>query len=240
MNQITTFNYLSNTVHVIKIDGQPWFVTKDVCEVLDYRPHPNGGYRNALRLVPEDERRVLEKAHSPGGRVLFEGTASRVSLISESGLYRLIMRSDKPGARKFQDWVTREVLPSIRKTGGYLLNEEARETAHADDRQAMPLPELFAQVLQQQAETSRVLAETQRMLAGLLTAPKEPEVKKDGRLISAREARAEFGLSQSASEIGIRSTEYCQAHGVRYYQRRSDQGVNKYPAWVITELFVSA
>ena len=61
--------------------------------------------------------------------------------ISESGLYKLIMRSRKPQARKFQDWVTREVLPAIRKTGGYLLNEEARETAKADDRQAMPLPD---------------------------------------------------------------------------------------------------
>ncbi len=117
---------------------------------------------------------------------------------------------------------------------------QSRGAAYTADQQAMPMPELFAQLMQQQAETSRVLAETQRMLAGLLTAPKETEVKKDGRLISAREARAEFGLSAPASEIGIRSTEYCQAHGIRYYQRRNDQGVNKYPAWVITELFVSA
>ncbi|WP_186393280.1 MULTISPECIES: hypothetical protein [unclassified Pannonibacter] len=101
-------------------------------------------------------------------------------------------------------------------------SREAKE--RAGDQQTMPMPELFAQLMQQQTETSRVLAETQRMLAGLLTAPKEPEVKKDGRLISAREARAEFGLSQSASEIGIRSTKYCQAHGVRYYQRRTAAG----------------
>lgn len=57
-----------------------------------------------------------------------------LKFVSESGLYKLIMRSDKPEARKFQDWVTREVLPAIRKTGGYLLNEEAREAAKADDR----------------------------------------------------------------------------------------------------------
>ncbi|WP_425292724.1 BRO-N domain-containing protein [Agrobacterium tumefaciens] len=59
-------------------------------------------------------------------------------MISESGLYKLIMRSDKPEARKFQDWVTRDVLPAIRKTGGYLLNEEAPDTAKADDGAGMP------------------------------------------------------------------------------------------------------
>lgn len=64
-----------------------------------------------------------------------EGVAT---LISESGLYKLIMRSKKPEAKDFQNWVTKEVLPSIRKTGGYLLNEAARTTAHADTKEAMP------------------------------------------------------------------------------------------------------
>jgi phage anti-repressor protein len=61
-----------------------------------------------------------------------------ISIVSESGLYKLIMRSDKPDAVAFQNWVTKEVLPSIRKTGGYLLNEQARTTAHADTKGAMP------------------------------------------------------------------------------------------------------
>ncbi|MEH0075711.1 Bro-N domain-containing protein [Pannonibacter sp. Pt2] len=128
MTNLTTFNYLSNTVRVVEIDGQPWFVTKDVCELLGYRPHPNGGYQNALRLVSTDEKKVLEKSHSSGEWVLFEGTAARASLISESGLYKLIVRSDKPEARKFQDWVTREVLPAIRKDGMYVAGEEKLKT----------------------------------------------------------------------------------------------------------------
>ncbi len=73
----------------------------------------------------------------------FLGRSSRAAAVSESGLYKLIMRSDKDTARPFQDWVTKEVLPAIRKTGGYLLNEAAREKAHADTRSAMPLPEEF-------------------------------------------------------------------------------------------------
>lgn len=60
------------------------------------------------------------------------------TVVSESGLYKLIMRSEKSEAKEFQNWVTKEVLPSIRKTGGYLLNEAARAVAHADTKEAMP------------------------------------------------------------------------------------------------------
>ena len=66
--------------------------------------------------------------------------SSSATVVSESGLYRLIMRADSAKSKPFRDWVVREVLPSIRRTGGYLLNENARETAHADTKEAMPLP----------------------------------------------------------------------------------------------------
>lgn len=78
------------------------------------------------------------------GGVLFIGFESSLTLVSESGLYKLIMRSDKPIAATFQDWVTREVLPSIRKTGGYLLNEDMRSTAAADSRKEFPMPTSFS------------------------------------------------------------------------------------------------
>lgn len=69
-------------------------------------------------------------ANDPDYREIFTGLRGvpSLSLISESGFYKLIMRSDKPDARKFQDWVTREVLPSIRKDGGYILGQERMTT----------------------------------------------------------------------------------------------------------------
>ena len=79
-----------------------------------------------------------------------------MGVLNESGLYKIIMRANtsNPQAREFQQWVAREVLPSIRKTGGYLLNERARETAHADTREAMPMPAEFMAVFQKQAEAA--------------------------------------------------------------------------------------
>lgn len=149
MNELTlsSFNFSGLELRVISLNGEPWFVAADACDALSMSRA--GGTKQWLRNLHNDEQRLAERATLPE---LFSGSrAPSYTVINESGLYKLIMRSDKPEAHKFQDWVTREVLPAIRKTGGYLLNEEARDTAKADDRQAMPLPELFAQVMQELA-----------------------------------------------------------------------------------------
>jgi|GEM_PF-1281853 len=126
------------------IDGEPWFVAADVCRVLYPRYNPTAGARSYLKGLNSWETKLLTRANTQG---LFHGGrgASCLQAVNESGLYKLIMRANttNPEAREFQDWVTRDVLPAIRKTGGYLLNEEAREKAHADDRAQMPLPEEF-------------------------------------------------------------------------------------------------
>ncbi len=96
-------------------DGAPWFLALDVCAALDL----NGSTaRHLKKLDPDQVSKVnrIEVGEKRAGRPM--------SFISESGLYILIMRSDKPQAKPFQDWVTRDVLPSIRKTGGYVLGEE--------------------------------------------------------------------------------------------------------------------
>jgi prophage antirepressor-like protein len=97
---------LSNTVRVVEIDDQPWFVAADVCRVLDLE-HVS----NALKPLADDQKTRKQITGMRGPAAL---------LISESGLYKLVMRSDKPEARQFQDWVTREVLPAIRKDGMYV------------------------------------------------------------------------------------------------------------------------
>ena len=90
-----------------KEDGSIWFVAKDVCDALD---HSNS--RKALLMLDDDEKGVT-KRYTLGGE-------QEMNIISEPGLYRLIMRSNKPEAKAFQKWVFNEVLPSIRKTGGYM------------------------------------------------------------------------------------------------------------------------
>ena len=104
MADITPFNFGTHTVRVITRDNQPWFVATDVCDAL--------GYSNTSKAIGDhlDDDERYNQSLERGGSLL---------LISESGLYALVLRSRKPEARKFAKWVTSEVLPSIRKTGSY-------------------------------------------------------------------------------------------------------------------------
>lgn len=144
---MNVFNFNGQELRSMLIEGEPWFVSADACRVLRLRANPSSGsYTVHLRRLDADERQVKQAWELPATR---DGRqVKKQTVVSESGLYKLIMRSDKPEAIAFQNWVTKEVLPSIRKTGGYLLNEEARPVAHADNKEAMPLPEGFAQMFQ--------------------------------------------------------------------------------------------
>lgn len=104
------------TVRTVQIDGNPWFVAADVCRCLglDYEKHGTGHY---LARLLQDETNTLRLVVGKRGN-------PNVRVVSESGLYKLVLRSDKPEARAFQDWVTRVVLPAIRKDGGYVMGEE--------------------------------------------------------------------------------------------------------------------
>jgi len=108
MTELQIYNYEGNDVRTINKDGEPWWVLKDVCDVL--------GLSNptivASRL-DEDEVAKFDLG----------GLSGESNIINESGLYNVILRSDKPKAKDFKRWVTHEVLPSIRKHGIYAIDE---------------------------------------------------------------------------------------------------------------------
>ncbi|KRM65810.1 anti-repressor-like protein [Ligilactobacillus agilis DSM 20509] len=110
MNKLTIFNYEGNTVRTVMKDGNPWWVLKDVCSVLEI-----GNSRDVMARLDSDEKGV-DIIDTPGGK-------QEVSIINESGLYSVILVSRKPEAKKFKRWVTHEVLPSIRRHGLYATDE---------------------------------------------------------------------------------------------------------------------
>lgn len=132
---MVSFDFAGLELRVIMHMGEPLFLLADVCKVLDLRSN-NGSYTHHLRKLSAHQFTSTSNVEVSG-----LGIRGVPKLVTEAGLYKLISRSRKPEAVHFQDWVFDDVLPAIRKTGGYLLNEEARETANADDRHAMPLPE---------------------------------------------------------------------------------------------------
>ncbi len=107
VNQLVAFNFESSNVRVcVGLKGEPLFVAADVCQALTIENH-----RNVLARLDDDEKGV-HSMDTLGGR-------QELAVVNESGLYSLILSSRKPEAKRFKRWVTHEVLPSIRKTGGY-------------------------------------------------------------------------------------------------------------------------
>lgn len=110
--EIQTFNFNASMLRTLTDEnGDPWFIAKDVCDILEISNN-----RDAISQLDSDEKNTV---------VISDGIPGNPNktIISEPGLYKLIMRSRKPEAKEFQRWITHEVLPSIRKHGAYMTQQ---------------------------------------------------------------------------------------------------------------------
>ena len=108
MNELNVFTYNGNEVRTVQHNGETWWILKDVCIIL--------GLKNPTMIVERLEDDEVAKFN-------LGGLSGETNIINESGLYNVILRSDKPEAKPFRKWVTSEVLPAIRKHGAYMTPE---------------------------------------------------------------------------------------------------------------------
>lgn len=120
MNELQNFNFSGQDVRIITINDEPWFVGKDVADILGY-----SNSRKALSDHVDDEDKGVTKSDTLGGN-------QNITIINESGLYSLILKSKKPEAKQFKRWVTSEVLPTIRKHGAYMTDKKAQDVLHGN------------------------------------------------------------------------------------------------------------
>ena len=164
MNEIMTFNNMEfGKIRTIEKDGEPWFLGRDITEAL--------GYQNGSR----DIDRHVDREDITTEQIVLSGQRREVILINESGLYSLIMGSRLPNAKKFKRWVTSEVLPQIRKTGGYHLPQTYSEALRAlaekaeqnekllADNQRMRPKEIFADAVAA-SKTSILIGELAKLI----------------------------------------------------------------------------
>lgn len=118
MNNLQLFEFENQKVRTLKIDDEPYFVGKDVADILGYK----NGSRDINNHVDDEDKLKYQ--------ISTAGQKREQTLVNESGLYSLILSSKMPNAKRFKHWVTSEVLPTIRKHGAYMTDQKAFDVVH--------------------------------------------------------------------------------------------------------------
>lgn len=187
MQELMNFNFEGKDVRTISINNVPYFVGKDVAEVLMYK-EPN---KAIVRHIDEDDRMKHPITDNLGRK-------QAMYLINESGLYSLILSSKLPQAREFKRWVTKEVLPTIRKHGAYLTPEKVEEVLTDPDT----IISLATQLKKER--TARLMAEQQVAIAEQQVAELKPKasyydkVLANPALMTITQIAKDYGMSGKA------------------------------------------
>ncbi|MCU2053056.1 phage antirepressor [Enterococcus faecium] len=174
MNTPQIFIFEQNEVRTVLVNEEPYFVGKDIAEILGYSNTPK-----AIRDHVDEEDKTQNDSFTVNGTALV--------LINESGLYSLILKSKLPSAKKFKRWVTSEVLPAIRKHGGYLTPEKVEE--------ALLNPDTIIQLATQLKEER-----TGRLIAEQKIAEYEPKISYLDSILSSTDS---VTISQIAADYGM-------------------------------------
>lgn len=148
MKEMQIFNNEAfGKIRATEIDGEPWFVGKDIAEALGYGSGKSPS--NAVAKHVDDEDKGVTEMMTPGGK-------QQIIIINESGLYSLILGSKLPTAKKFKRWVTSEVLPAIRRHGAYMTDEKAFDVTHNSSGLADLLQQAADQLKQKDIQIERM------------------------------------------------------------------------------------
>lgn len=197
---LQTWNYESSEVRTIQKNGEPWWVLADVCKVLDLS-NPS---KVADRLEPD------EKANFELG---LRGGAT--NCINESGLYAVILRSDKPQAKPFRKWVTNEVLPSIRKHGAYMTEQTLERALTSPDF----LIELATQLKAEQAQRKQL--ETTVAVQNQQIAELQPKASYYDVVLNCKDLISIGKIAKDYGWSAQKLNEYLHKHGVQYKQGKT-------------------
>lgn len=145
MSEVIPFSFEDQQVRVIMIDDEPWFVATDICAALDL-----DNVTNAIKRLDDDEATLISIKGSDQTRT--------TNIVSESGMYSLVLGSRKPEARRFKKWITSQLLPTLRRTGRYILHD------------APPRPLVSADIDPPRIMAAVALTNAARRLYGIATA----------------------------------------------------------------------
>lgn len=200
-SNLQLFAFEGNQVRTLKIDGEPWFVGKDIAEIL--------GYSNTNKALKDH----VDEEDKRGYRIVTPLGKQTAKVINESGLYSLILSSKMPNAKKFKHWVTSEVLPAIRKHGAYMTDEKAFDVVNNKNG--------LADLLQQAADQLKQKdIQIEKMKPKALFADAVATSKNDiliGQLAKILKQNG-YNTGQNRLFKWLREHHYLCAKGIRYNQ----------------------
>ena len=198
--QLQTWNYESSEIRTVEKDGEPWFVGKDVADILGY-----SDTAQAVRKHIDDEDKGVVEMTTPGGK-------QPVTIINESGLYSLILSSKLPTAKKFKRWVTSEVLPTIRKHGAYMTEQTLERALTSPDF----LIELATQLKAEQAQRKRL--ETAVAVQSQQIAELQPKASYYDVVLNCKDLISITSIAKDYGKSGTWLNRYLNQSGVQYKQ----------------------
>lgn len=198
MNELKIFsNPTFGSIRTLNIDGEPWFVASDVCKALDIN-----NVSMAISRLDDDERNTVSLTEGIPGN-------PNKAIVNEPGLYALVLSSRKPEAKAFKRWITHEVIPSIRKHGGYVAGQE-----HMSDEELMAKALLMAQ---------KTIADRDARISALQVevAVAQPKVAYFDELV---DRNLLTGIRETAKELGIKQKVFVDFLLNKKYLHRSKSG----------------
>lgn len=210
---IKIFNYVNKDVRVIEKDGEPWWVLKDVCDILDIK-----NVTQIAERLDSDERSMFNI-----------GRQGEANVVNEPGLYSVILQSRKPEAKAFKKWITSEVLPSIRKHGAYMT------PATIDEMVANPdLLIKLATTLKEEQEKNRKLKEENKVQQ-MYIVEAEPKLSYYDQILNDTGTILVTTIAKDYGKTGIWLNKFLKDNGVQYksskkwylYKKYSELGYAK-------------
>ena len=199
-NKIQVWNYESSEIRTVQVNGEPWFVLSDVCKVLELS--------TPARVAERLEKDEVSQTHT----IDRMGREQKTTIINESGLYTVILRSDKPQAKPFRKWVTSEVLPSIRKHGAYMTEQTLERALTSPDF----LIELATQLKTEQEQRRRL--ETTVAVQEQQIAELQPKASYYDVVLNCKDLLSITTIAKDYGKSGVWLNRYLHENGVQYKQ----------------------
>ena len=248
MTNLLNFSYETQQVRTFEIDGEAWFTSLDVANILDYTDPSK-----MLKHVDEEDKQVInpQKLDTAKMGESFGTETFRLSIINESGLYACIFGSKKPEAKKFKKWVTSEVLPQIRKKGKY-------ELEHKKPKSAIDvLEEVFNSFKEQQEELRKQKEQLEQHDIDILNNSEVLEIH-GGEIENLKERIEDYRTNPLANDyFKVTISQYCKMNNLDPSRGQSisvgrkltrlcsileiefnnNENANDYPYWLLKALF---